>query len=64
MHEMRTIATGDPVAWCVGLSVTHLRPAKQLDGSRSCLCYGDSWGIRHIVSDGGPDPLTGKEEVG
>jgi len=31
MHEMRTIATDDPVAWCVCLSVTRLRPAKAAD---------------------------------
>jgi len=28
MHEMRTIATDDPVAWSVCLSVKRLRPAK------------------------------------
>jgi len=56
---MRPIATGDPVAWCVSLSVTRLRCVKRLNGSKSC----SGWrlvGMQGILE--GPDPPYG--EVG
>jgi len=46
MHEMLTIATDDPVAWCICLSVDVPAP---LGGSRSGLGAGTPEGQRNIV---------------
>jgi len=60
MHEMRTIATDVPVAWCAILSVTQLSCAKRLNGSRSCLGW-RHLGPRNTVLSGVPTPY-GEEE--
>jgi len=60
MHKMLTIATSVPVAWCVNLSVTLLRPAKtaeRIDVLVEVETVGDP---RNIVLNGGPDLPTGR----
>jgi len=53
MHEMRAIATDDPLTWCIvsSLSVTRLRPAKMAEQIE----------VLFRVKTWGPDPPTARE---
>jgi len=52
MHSIRTIATDNPVAWCVSQSVCSALACalqKPLNGSRSCLYWNpNSWGPKTL----------------
>jgi len=63
-HGMWTIATDDPVAWCICLSVYHaLRHAKTTAERIDALCRVETLvGHGNIFSDGGPDSPR-REEV-
>jgi len=58
MHEMRTVATDDPIVLC--LSVCH-PPAPESREQIEVLFGMETLGSpRHIVLDGGSDLLTGR----
>jgi len=57
---MRRIATDDPVAWCISLSVTRLRCAKtaeRIEVLFGVATFGDP---RPIAFYGDPDPPTAR----
>jgi len=58
--EMRIIATDDPVAWCVRLSVTRLHTAQTAELIEVLFeveSPEDPW---NTARDGGPDPPMGR----
>jgi len=57
MYEMWTIATGDPVAWCVSLTATRVRCAKTAERIEVLFVAATLEYQRHILFDGGLDPL-------
>jgi len=62
MHSARPIATDDPVAWCINLSVMLQRCAKTAERIEVLYRNETPGEPRHIVLDSIPNPLYGERE--
>jgi len=60
---MRPIATDNPVAWCVSLFVTKLSCLKAVERIKVLFEAETLWYPKHIVLDGGHNPVYGEVEV-